>query len=299
MVPLVSVKKYCCFLAYSCVLALVLGQLGRWHWFFELFSHFTPWYAIGLILGLWAENRKWWRLVLAVLLSVLVWVSWQGSTTTPTLVLAKTTSERLVSWNVNVQAAQGIQDNEIAILKQADKLFLMEYGRAWDYRLPGDLQQRYRCGLIEDSPFGMAFFSQEVPIKCELKHTDVAKSYPYIRAEFPNYVLYGVHPPPPIHSALASARLAAFSVFSLQIQAETKPVIVMGDFNNTPFSPVFRQFVNNTQLQTVKSNIQSTWQGLLNIDHILVSDNIAYHHSGVMDAMGTSDHRAIFIDLFK
>ena len=44
-------RKRLLFLAYSSLVALILGELGRFYWLPELFSHFVPYYAVILLLA--------------------------------------------------------------------------------------------------------------------------------------------------------------------------------------------------------------------------------------------------------
>ena len=43
---LTFVRKRLLFLAYASLAALILGELGRFYWLPELFSHFVPYYAV-------------------------------------------------------------------------------------------------------------------------------------------------------------------------------------------------------------------------------------------------------------
>ena len=40
--------------------ALTCGQLGRLHWFAELFSHFLPYYAAAFLLAACLPRGKYW-----------------------------------------------------------------------------------------------------------------------------------------------------------------------------------------------------------------------------------------------
>ena len=40
--------------------ALICGQLGRLHWFAELFSHFLPYYAAAFLLAACLPRDKYW-----------------------------------------------------------------------------------------------------------------------------------------------------------------------------------------------------------------------------------------------
>lgn len=61
-------------LAWACLCALVLGQLGQWHWVAELWSHFVPWYALVFALAAIClrSSARW--LWLAVTLGCAIWM---------------------------------------------------------------------------------------------------------------------------------------------------------------------------------------------------------------------------------
>ena len=97
-------------------------------------------------------------------------------------------------------------------------------------------------------------------------------------------------PPPPINAALAQARHDYFTQLIPLIQANPR-VLVVGDFNSSPFSPLFRQFLQHSQLKQHASLYQATWQPLmLNIDHILSKNRNIHSHTLPFHA---SDHRAL------
>ena len=54
-------------LSYLAIIALLLGQLGKWNWFLELFSHFVSYYAVILMLAAVVIQKKPQRYIFAVM----------------------------------------------------------------------------------------------------------------------------------------------------------------------------------------------------------------------------------------
>ena len=70
---LTFVRKRLLFLAYASLAALILGELGRFYWLPELFSHFVPYYAVILLLATLFSPQTWQKCLFglsAVLLAV-------------------------------------------------------------------------------------------------------------------------------------------------------------------------------------------------------------------------------------
>ena len=98
---------------------------------------------------------------------------------------------------------------------------------------------------------------------------------------------------PPINAELAQTRLNYLHQAAAQIARENS-VLVLGDLNTTPFSPVFRNFTTSAQLQNAMTNITPTWFLFgLHIDHVL------HRQAGNVQTTalpwGESDHRAILV----
>jgi endonuclease/exonuclease/phosphatase (EEP) superfamily protein YafD len=81
------------------------------------------------------------------------------------------------------------------------------------------------------------------------------------------------------------------------------PVIVAGDFNATPFSPIFRKVIKISGLKDSREGFgwQPSWPTYvpllwLPIDHILVSSEIQVHNRATGSFIG-SDHYPVFADL--
>jgi endonuclease/exonuclease/phosphatase (EEP) superfamily protein YafD len=133
--------------------------------------------------------------------------------------------------------------------------------------------------------------------------------------------IIAVHPPVPASPKMAVENQASFKLWETQRASYGKNLIIVGDFNNTPWTPSFQQLVKQTDLRdsTIGFGLQPTWplflaplgvkskmqnaNGLLQqinllftsnlfripIDHALVSPNIQILSRSVGPSTG-SDH---------
>ena len=77
------------------------------------------------------------------------------------------------------------------------------------------------------------------------------------------------------------------------------PLVVVGDFNATPWSPALRTFLDELDLNGL--NVAATWPvwfgfAGIPIDHALVSENLIITHIETGPNIG-SDHRPVMIDV--
>ena len=68
---LTFVRKRFLFLAYASLAAVILGELGRFYWLLELFSHFVPLHAVFLWLGVCASSTTRSRLLFGLVAALL------------------------------------------------------------------------------------------------------------------------------------------------------------------------------------------------------------------------------------
>lgn len=94
-----ALQKRLWFLAWLSLACLLVGQLGTYYWLFELFAHFTPYYAIFLALGCCTAHKKWRLFFAMIAIAAFYWcitpwpVAHQQNT-------SQTKPVRLLSYNV-------------------------------------------------------------------------------------------------------------------------------------------------------------------------------------------------------
>ena len=266
---LTFVRKRLLFLAYASLAALILGELGRFYWLLELFSHFVPYYAVILLLATLFSPQTWQKCLFglsAVLLAV--WM-FTPLTNPPT---PAPTQQRFISYNLYINNLQVETDLNWLERQSADVVFLTE--AAPSMQIVQRLQAAYPhgCERLDDSPFGLILLSKQALKSCTILQHGSLQNFPAIRAELDNgRIVYAIHPPPPISAYMATERDRVLQTIAKQVSHEQGEVLVMGDMNNTAFAPSFRRFTQISSLKLQASRAMPTWRpGHISIDHILL-----------------------------
>jgi endonuclease/exonuclease/phosphatase family metal-dependent hydrolase len=115
--------------------------------------------------------------------------------------------------------------------------------------------------------------------------------------------LYAVHTSWPLAPPSAARRNRQLVLLAQQARAAKLPLVVVGDFNVSPFSPHFRQLLVDGNLRSAADGFgwQPTWPTFLppagiQIDHGFVSPAVSVQSFRRGSGNG-SDHRPIVMDL--
>src|SRR5690606_11658512 len=113
----------------------------------------------------------------------------------------------------------------------------------------------------------------------------------------------GVHPPHPVRPHHVPVFVAYLQNVAEAVRQADSPVVVMGDFNTTAFSPSFQDLLAATGIENASEGFgyAATWPVAagpfgLPIDHVLVSPEFAVRDVVVGPAMG-SDHAPVIVDV--
>lgn len=137
----------------------------------------------------------------------------------------------------------------------------------------------------------------------------LALAPPGSTSDTPALIAYVLHPTTPRSPEQWQARNAYLDNIAENIAAEPKdtPLVVIGDFNTPPWSPVYRRFLDKTGLiDAAGSPWPTTTRFSLRfrdwfhygapVDHILVSPGVAVTHFEVGPDIG-SDHLPLIADI--
>jgi endonuclease/exonuclease/phosphatase (EEP) superfamily protein YafD len=107
--------------------------------------------------------------------------------------------------------------------------------------------------------------------------------------------IVAVHPPSPVFAANLPTRDRILADLATTITTLDGPVIVAGDFNATPYTPAFRDFVHAAGVATFR-RLPATFPNRLGdaglpIDHVMVRD-AGLARLQALPSIG-SDHRAL------
>ncbi len=325
--------------AFAGIVVTGISCLASMHWAADLFAQFKLHWAAGLFAVLiFLAKLKRWRVFLICLvcfvlnfIPVFPYVSGtigrlsglsQGSQ-------AVTASERpaklkLISLNVLTRNREYQSVVDFLNAEQADFVVLLEVNAAWKTMLK-PLNSTYEYSRFEtrEDNFGIAFLSKHAWSEIEVFES-MALKLPSIDATFErlnlsgspggsdsslkNTVLtkplriIGTHPIPPLGQRESSARNEQLVNVAGRFDSESNNIMA-GDFNLTPWSPVFADMLSTGNLRDAAIEfgleptwyVFPTWMGGLKIDHVLVGPGIAVtrHRTG---AEVGSDHRAVIVE---
>lgn len=250
-------------LAAASLVALWCGQMGRYHYFLELFAHFLPYYALILLVAACAGRGKTRMLWLVSATACAVWLLRPPPARAPVSANGWT----LLWYNVHFENADPAAESVRILAERADIAAFAEL----DENRPAWLRVRqaypYGCGHREAGPFALVLWSRQPLAACETFFVDAV---PYVRAvREDGTAVYALHPPPPVNAYLAGVRRDYLRAAAEKITRETS-VVVVGDLNSSPFSPVFRDFAAHARITAQTPAYLPTWQPFgLNIDHVL------------------------------
>lgn len=142
-----------------------------------------------------------------------------------------------------------------------------------------------RHNLIYLSDYGNAIFE----VRLNIKQTDI--------------LFYGVHFPRPRFNKSFTLRQKKILMLAYKVADSSAPIVIAGDFNTTPFSPVFKKFLRISGLRDSRVGFgwQPSWPSFfpflwIPIDHLLVSPEIEIHKRATGSHIG-SDHFPVFAEL--
>lgn len=327
---------------------LLLSQLlGRVVWQLELFSHYVPHVAILTLLAAIVDPRRakssdlyasplHSRLVRSAFFIIatllLGWCLTPLSLIAPTLSTPKLSAAQSDTISIayqNVNIANNAPEQTLKQLTQADPdvLVLIEAGGAvWQPSIE-QLATRYdiHCGVNDTSPFAMQVFLATKTIgskgsadnsidanalsRCEILEL---ADYPMAKVYLADgRVIYAAHPPPPINRRLAQDRNRYLTELAILVREDkASSILVVGDFNLSGFSPIYRDFMRQSRQESSQNSNQNnrplnrvtltglpTWLPFgIGIDQILVKGDWQKVTSKPLGWQG-SDHRGFLIGL--
>jgi endonuclease/exonuclease/phosphatase (EEP) superfamily protein YafD len=295
------------------VLGLSLaGNLGEWHQYFELTSHFKVQYlwlsllCFGWLFWLTRSLRNiWvWLSLLCFGINLVAVAPWYFPQ-------AKPPGESLKVITANVLTSNERYSDVVNWIKaeRPTILMLMEINAEWAKQLEA-VKPILPYSLVEsrDDNFGIALYSTIPLEQARIKEWNNGNlSAPSILADVnwrgKTLSIVATHPLPPTNADYFQARNAHLQEMARDIQTSAKPAIVLGDLNLSMWSPFYQRLVQTAQLSNSREGfgIQPTWghrTGILAIpiDHCLLTRQLKAKGSRVGPDIG-SDHRPLVVDV--
>ena len=300
-------------MAVAGVVATGVAFLSDWHWRADLFAHLRPQYCVWLALAAFGahavKHRTALRLAGIGLLAnaaalapyALPWAD--EKTAVPVGRTWTFSSINLLYGNREVPSVTSFVRRT-----QPDIVVFQEVSARWasDLEELRDLYP-YRSTESRKNGFGVAVFSKEKPesLRMLAQNTRVGELAVFAewKSEGQRFGLAGVHPDKPDKEWKIRNRSTYLGEVAQWCEARARaddPVIVIGDFNATPWSASMKAFTRATQLRNTSQGtiFGATWNvwepHRLLIDHALLSPHWTLLSREVGPDIG-SDHRPLLI----
>ena len=301
----------------------ILPKIPSTHWIFRVpdFAKIQINYLIltvFLIGFLFYENKLWWY-TQGLLLLMIIFHSITLIKYTKYYPVKKITSKgENSSAKIKIISANIYQFNEkfnqfINVIRkhEPDVFLTMESNKDWEnalQELEDDYPHHHKVTL--ENTYGMHFYSK-LKVKEAKTHYFVADDIPSIEAHITTedgfeFVFFGIHPPPPSPTEEETSKERDGDLLSVskRVQKISKPVIVVGDFNNVAWSKSSVLFRKTSHLidPRVGKAFVSTFHAryrLLRfpIDLMFHSENIFIKELKTLEDFG-SDHLPVMCEFF-
>ena len=296
----------------ACAAVVVLVSLlplgARLHWMLDLTTHFRVQYlaAALVMLALLALRRRWWicaALGVTAAISaapVVPYLPWPAST-------SSSATAPLTVLSVNVSYRQLSERRLREVIREADPdVLVVQELTPYAAEVLADLDTTYAHALKfpADGPYGIAIWSR---FELEGAQIFALGRLPAIetrvRAPSGTFAVFGVHLSAPTTPRRAAARDEELRQLGLRSAAVDGPLVVAGDFNLTPYSPRFADWLVASGLTDTRRGRtpSASWPTLLPIvgipiDHVAVSSEFEILSHRRLPDFG-SDHYGVLVDL--
>ncbi|NRB38572.1 MAG: endonuclease/exonuclease/phosphatase family protein [Pseudomonadales bacterium] len=293
----------------------LLGYLGDYFYFFDLFSHFRlQYFFLVVIFALVLIGSKSFKWLAVVVVSLMIngieigpWY-FESINTVETSEYSNENSFRILFANVLTQNKQHSKLLQVIDQEKPDIVILQETNKAWIQAISSiDNIYKFKIVIPRSDNFGMAIYSQ-IPFTDSriLKNLSIEKLpsiYLDIEIEGHNISILSTHPLPPISKVNFESRNVQLENAGKFINKKSGHKIIIGDLNTTMWSPIYVKLLENTGLVNIRRGfgILPSWPESLQllkipIDHCLVSSGIRVLSVKIGADIG-SDHLPLIIDL--
>ncbi len=294
--------------------ASLLGFAGKLWWGFDLLANFRLQYLLVLaplaVAVALTGDRRWAAAIGAVALlnGLLIAPLYLGSPASPQ------GDDRLEIVSFNIQLSHPRQQLDWIMEGDPDLVLLFESSRLAESVLP-DLVDGYAVlsGIDAENNYGLTVLARQELVDDGLVLVNLALAGGQgdsARLNVPfggeTVSVFGIHPPSPSNPLRSTARDRFLEVAGQAVADVEGPVVVVGDFNATPWSHGFRLLADPGDLHNsqVGFGYAGTWPASLPavlripLDHLLHSD----HLTTVSRDLGpelSSDHLPIRVTLAR
>ena len=286
----------------------LLPLAARLWWMLDLTTHFRLQYlaVTAIVLALLALRRQW--KAAGALLVIGALNAWPVLPYVPRPRTAATASAeplKILTVNVSYRQFSGRRFHEIVADAQPDVLLVVEF-TPHAAEVLADLDKRFAYGLKApaEGPYGIALWSR-FPLAA-------AQTFPLgpvpaveARVQTPggDFTLLGVHLSAPTLPRRAVQRNKELELLAERRAGVEGPLVVAGDFNVTPYSPYFTDWLSATGLTDTRRGhtLAPSWPATLPIlgipiDHVAVTSDFDIRTHRRLPSFG-SDHWGVLAEL--
>lgn len=291
--------------------ATVAGFAAGYHWFLSLFSHFHAQYFVTLLiiapLLLWTGRSLIGIVYLgAAAVNLLVVLPYYAADT-HAKDQTSGRSLRAVFLNANAWNREYLRIHRFIVDTNPDIVVLVEATPALLHALlPLQDRLKYAVKHPRQDPWGIALLSHHPIVRSEIYYLG-GISTPSLSVTLSidtrRVTVHGVHLANPLNRRQAEAQWAQIRDLRHRFEAMQTNLILLGDFNTTPWSMQFTELLKTGVLRDSAhmSEVGPTWPSnffplSIPIDHCLVSSNIEVLKRQVGEDVG-SDHLPLVLDL--
>jgi endonuclease/exonuclease/phosphatase (EEP) superfamily protein YafD len=271
------------------VVAMNLVPLGaRLYWILELTTHFRVQYlaVTALVLAVAALRRRWDAvavLAAAGAVSALPVVPYLPRTLAPEAAAAPALAPLKVL-SVNVSYRQFLERRLLELVREAyPDIVVVQELTPHAERVLADLDTlfpHYRK-FPADRQYGIGLWSRyEIESGATIALGRVPAIEARVRGPSGSFTVIGVHLSAPVTRRRAAARNQQLAELAARSNAVDGPLIVAGDFNITPYSPYYTDWLDATRLTDTRRGrtLSPSWPTMLRligipIDHVAVNDD--------------------------
>ncbi|HUL80982.1 MAG TPA: endonuclease/exonuclease/phosphatase family protein [Gammaproteobacteria bacterium] len=302
-------ERFVTYAAAAAAVASLMPLAARLGWAFDLATHFRVQYVVldALLAVALAAFRMPVRSTLlagcAVLSAwpLLPYVAFAGK---PAAAVSGPTI-KLLSANVLYRNHSATRLLEIVRRESPDVVVLIEYTPEWA-QMVDELRANYphRLEGPGSGAFGIALFSRfELESAAPFDLGDTSEIEARVRTPRGALTLFAVHLRSPTTPWRGQMRNRQLDELATRVARASGPVAVIGDFNATPYSPIFSAWLARTGLTDTRRGrtLSPSWPTMLPIvaipiDHCAVSKDVTIVAHRSLPAFG-SDHYPILAEL--
>jgi len=303
-------RKVAVTLTVSASALLLVSALGRWFWIFDLLTHFRPHLAAALLLSsiaalLCGERRI---AIVGLLLVIAAVMPIVGYTRARPINPQPSAPEfRLITFNIWHHNAETARIASFLEHSEADVVVIQE-ATPMHARLLRQQLASYPYSMLDGTlDDGTIIFSRwpiEAAQYVALAEGGARAASINVRWRDHAIQVMGVHLHWPLGAQVSRFRNAELvGLAALAKGVELHPLLVAGDFNITPWSSFYRQFVRDSELSDADlgQRLQASWPSILGpfglrIDHCLHSEHWDVIATRTGPELG-SDHLPVIVDL--